>query len=69
MVYEIGALVTISITTTVEADSYEEAIEIAEGRQMMSILPNNGETEDEYWMAYELDGEPHHFDCINHDGE
>lgn len=58
--YEIAALVTIGVTTRVEANSEEEALKIAsERKDMMSIVSNNGDSVDEVWMVEELDGEPY----------
>ena len=56
----LSAKVTISVYTKVEAETLEEAIEIAiEERQMMNIVSNGGDTEDCNWMCDELDGEPY----------
>lgn len=56
----LSAKVTISIYTKVEAETIEEAIEIArEERQMMSIVSSGGDAEDSNWMCDELDGEPY----------
>jgi len=40
------------------ADSLEEAIKIAQDRDLMGITSNNGDTEDFVWMCDELDGYP-----------
>lgn len=59
-VYQIAALVTVGVTTRVEANSEEEALKIAsERKDMMSIASNNGDSIDEVWMVEELDGEPY----------
>lgn len=58
MEYKLTAQMTISIYTTVEADSLEEAIEIAQERDVVSIVTNNGDDADFAWMCDELDGYP-----------
>ena len=58
MKYRLTAQVTISVYTDVEADSLKEAIEIAEERNLMSIVGNGGDTEEDSWMCDELDGYP-----------
>lgn len=56
--FTIGAKVTISVYTHVEANSLEEAIEIANYRPTMSIV-RDGSTDSSYeWIATEIDGEP-----------
>jgi len=54
----ISAKVTVSVYTKVEAETLEEAIEIANDRTPMSIIANGGDNEDENWMLDEIDGEP-----------
>ena len=54
----ISAKVTISVYTKVEAETLEEAIEIANNRTPMAIIANGGDDEHENWMADEIDGEP-----------
>jgi hypothetical protein len=56
MKFKLVAEVTISVSTIVEADTLEKAIEIAEERSNMDIPINNGYPEDEYWVTDELDG-------------
>ncbi len=58
MKYNLTAQMTISIYTEVEADSLEEAIEIAKDRDYMSIVKNGGDSEEDFWMCDELDGYP-----------
>ena len=58
MEYRLTAKMTISIYTKVEANSLEEAIEIAQEREYMSIVTNNGDSEEYSWMCDELDGYP-----------
>jgi acyl-CoA reductase-like NAD-dependent aldehyde dehydrogenase len=43
--YNLNAKVTISLYTVVEADSLEEAIEIANERNVMAIIQDNLENE------------------------
>lgn len=59
--YTVNATVTISIYTEVEAESEEEALELAEGREMCSLVPPSrmGSRSDEVWChCGELDGTP-----------
>ena len=58
MKYALTAQVTISFYTEVEADSLEEAIEIAKERELMSVVSTGSDTKDETWMCGELDGMP-----------
>lgn len=58
MKYKLTAQVIISVYTDVEADSLEEAIKIAEERNLMSIVSNGGDTKEDSWMCNELDGYP-----------
>ena len=57
--FTISARVTISAYTKVEANTLEEAIELASERDFMGIPPNNYYTEDEFWMVDEIDGAPY----------
>jgi hypothetical protein len=54
----IYAKVTVSVYTKVEAETIEQAIELANDRTPMAIIPNGGDTEGENWMLDEIDGEP-----------
>jgi hypothetical protein len=60
--YRVGAQVTISIYTDVEASSREEALEIAAGRDMAAIHHATHDTSaiaaKEWVTSGELDGEP-----------
>jgi hypothetical protein len=56
--YLISAKVTVSVYTKVEAETLEEAIEIAKDRTPMSVTSNGGDNEEENWMLDEIDGEP-----------
>ena len=58
MKYTLGAYLTISTYTEVEADSLEEAIEIASGRDVCEIHTDGIYTKEELWMVDELDGVP-----------
>lgn len=59
MKYNLTAHVTISVYTEVEADSEEEAIEIAKKRDVCQVNISSSYTPDEFWIAgEELDGEP-----------
>ena len=55
--YDLSALITISISATVEANSLAEAIEKA---QNFSVEEEPySQTEDEVWYYSDMDGEPH----------
>lgn len=56
--FALTAEITISLYTEVEAETLEEAIEIAEERDLMAIVGTGGETRLDTWMADELDGVP-----------
>lgn len=57
--FKLSATVTISIYTTVEADTLEEAIAQAERRNIeFSNNNNSDEQEESVWIADELDGMP-----------
>jgi len=56
----ISAKVVVSVYTEVEAETFEEALEIATNeRTPMSITPNGGDNKNENWMLDEIDGEPY----------
>lgn len=60
MRYRVYGEVTISCYTVVEADTVEQAIEIAEGRAMCSVgSPESygGDENEEWFHSGELDGE------------
>lgn len=58
--FNLTAKLTITTFTTVEAETLEDALKIAEQRtDMMSISSNNGDEVTETWMIYELDGVPY----------
>ena len=56
--FELSCSVTVSAYTTVEAETLEKAIQIAEGRQVVLGGPGCGESEDESWIIEEADGSP-----------
>lgn len=56
--FELTATFTISGYTKVEAETLEEAIEIADNRPTMGIVTSGADTEDDSWMIDEIDGEP-----------
>ena len=56
--FRLSANITISVYTTVFAETLEEAIQIAEEeRAPMSIVSNGGDSEETNWMCDELDGD------------
>ena len=56
--FNLCARIVVSAYTTVEANTLEEAIEIAKNRPNMQILHTGGDNADENWMIDELDGTP-----------
>lgn len=56
--FNLTANVTISMYTTVEAETLEQAIEIAKERDLMSIAHDGYDKQEETWMADEIDGQP-----------
>lgn len=56
--FTLTAEITISLYTEVEAETFEEAIKVAEERDLMAIVGTGGETKEDTWMADELDGVP-----------
>lgn len=69
--YYFGGQVTVSCYTLVDADSEEEAREIAENRNFL-ILPaasSMGWNPNEEWLISEIDGEPREItnEDINHE--
>lgn len=56
--FKLTAEATISLYTEVIAETLEEAINIAEERDLMAIVGTGGETKSDTWMADELDDEP-----------
>lgn len=73
MKYRVSALVTISVWTDVEADSEEEAKEIAEERPLQGLChqcssARFGEGEREWRTSGELDGVPKELTAEEADG-
>jgi hypothetical protein len=56
--FKLGCLVTVSAYTVVEAFTLEEAIEIAEEREMVIGGIGTGTDQNEQWIVDEVDGEP-----------
>lgn len=57
--YTVTAIVGISVSTVVEAESEEEALEIAEGRPMQHLPANDSANHETEWChSGELDGRP-----------
>ena len=54
--FELSCVVAVSAYTVVEADTLEEAIEIAKSRQV--VIRGRGESDHDAWMIDEADGEP-----------
>lgn len=60
MKYAVTGVVTISIWTTVEAESEEDAVFEAEGRPMMNFCHYCASSDSsKRWVASELDGTPY----------
>lgn len=58
MKYNLIANVTISIYTTVEAESLEEAIQISKERRIESYHWGDKSQSENVWVSDEFDGEP-----------
>ena len=56
--FNLSAEVTVSTYTTIEAETLEEAIKIAEDRDIVIGGNCSGESEDYSWIVEEIDGEP-----------
>ncbi len=56
--YQLSGVVTISIFTEVEANSLEEAIQIAENREIEAYRFKDKEQASESWVSEEFDGMP-----------
>lgn len=56
--YNLSCAVTVSAYTVVEADSLEEAIELAESREMVIGGVHTGTDPDKQWIVDEVDGSP-----------
>lgn len=57
--FNLSAKITISLYTSIEAETIEEAIEIAKERETMQIINDCSYNEDSVWMASDMDGEPY----------
>jgi hypothetical protein len=58
MIFSLGCEVTVSAYTTVEADSLEEALKLAEDREVVIGGICSGTDEREQWVIDEADGSP-----------
>ena len=56
--FDLAASVTVSAMTTVEAETLEEAIAIAEGRDVELGSNGSGYSQDEVWLVEDADGSP-----------
>ncbi len=56
MEYRLTAEITVSAYTTVEADSLEQALKIAEDRE--AEIKEGSSDPSEYWLVEEIDGVP-----------
>jgi hypothetical protein len=58
--YRVCADVTISVSTVVEAESKEQAIEMAQEREMQGLCHqcSTGNDREEWSLSGEIDGEP-----------
>lgn len=54
--FKLSANVTVSAYTTVEAPSLEDAIKLAEDREVVIGGANSGKTEEENWIIDDADG-------------
>ena len=57
-VFRLGALVTVSAYTEVEAETLEDAIAEAAGREIVLGSLHNGSDKSEQWVIDAADGEP-----------
>ena len=62
--YNLSGNVTISLYTTIEANSLEEAIEIAEDRDIEKYEWGIEKQKNEVWVAEEYDGDPNNIQEI-----
>ena len=56
--FHLSASVTVSAYTQVRAETLEEAIQIAEGRDVVLDFNGSGESPSESWCISEPDGSP-----------
>ena len=59
--FELSCTVGVSAFTVVEADTVEEAIEIAKSRPV--VIWSRGESKEEAWVIDDADGEPTEIRC------
>lgn len=57
-IFKLGARVTVSAYTEVDAPTLEEAIEEAAGRSVELSYNGSGNSADEVWLVEEADGTP-----------
>lgn len=62
MIFNLNAKVTISVYTTVEANSLEEAIALAEQRVIEQAQWGDEEQQNICWVSDEYDGEVYNID-------
>jgi len=55
--FDLEGKVTISVYTTVEADSFEEALEIAASREVETLEWGDLNQEERVWVSDDFDGE------------
>lgn len=55
-IFKLSATVTVSAYTTIEADTQEEALKIAEDREVVIGGYGTGMSEDENWIIDDADG-------------
>lgn len=63
--YYLSAQVTVSAVTRVEADSVEEAMGIAESRDVVLGGIGSGAEADEQWIVEDADGTPENIEVIS----
>lgn len=57
MKFKLSGFVSISVYTEVDAETLEEALELAKDRPLMEISRDSFYEDNEYWIADSLDGE------------
>jgi hypothetical protein len=56
--FQLSAVVSVSATTTVEADTLEEAIKVAKAREVVIGGLHTGADPEEQWVVEDADGSP-----------